>query len=119
MTSLTHNTRASRLVYRVRHVPAYIREKHGPEGLSTLLSGALGDIEPHEVHVRSLVASASAYDEDQVATVTFKKTPELLGDKKGQWSIKPARFPLGHSLLIDTHFRGLTALSGLHGATCE
>ncbi|KEY73755.1 hypothetical protein S7711_10189 [Stachybotrys chartarum IBT 7711] len=92
-------------VYRLRKLPTCIS---GPREAARLLGEALA-IDPELIVVCSLAKTADGWEtvSSSVATVQLKTLPQRLREQShcDEWELA------SHKLILDTHFRGLTALN--------
>lgn len=96
-------------VYRLRRCPAHLDRYNATK----LLSEALGDVEPADIHIQSLVMDLDpwARPPTKVGTLMFHKVPKLIEDEKEENEWKVPVVALEKPLLLDTHFLGMTPLN--------
>ena len=100
----------SDLTYRLRGCPATADEvalRHG-------LAEAFGDITAADIHIRSLATALNPWGQPptKTATLQFAKLPLNIDPTKSEWKIEG--HDLNGTLLLDTHFLGLTPLNEIH-----
>ncbi|KAI0601118.1 hypothetical protein F4775DRAFT_607246 [Biscogniauxia sp. FL1348] len=95
-----------KLTYRLRGCPSHLDK----EGVSQLLSRALGNIVASDVNIYSLATTLNPFERPptKVATLMFKTVPDLINtqERQNEWtfSIDGVKDPL----ILDTHFLGWT-----------
>ncbi len=96
-------------VYRVRCLPVYA-DRHDT---ADLLSKGLEGVSSSQIIVYSVATSVSPWEEQasRTATVSFRKAPKNLHDDHGASEWRIAVEGLRHRLILDTHFKGMTALN--------
>lgn len=96
------------LVYRLRGLPSYIESQaQAAEILSWALEQQVSEI---CVHSLATIEVSSWTGKTRTATVMFEKMPQVVLNSPNQdeWTIAHPR--LQDSLLLDSHFRGMTPL---------
>lgn len=96
------------LTYRLRRLPAYLKRS----AVADYLVRSIEDIGPREnIVVRSLASNLVQWERPptKVATLMFKKTPELFNNDGTEWTV-PVEGQ-NRSLIFDTHFLDFTPLS--------
>lgn len=96
-----------RRTFRLRQIPTDLDRLD----VAKLLQNAL-EIESSDVKIHSLAQNVNVWAPSQTATLMLSATPKLeqmLPKGDDEWSIPVAN--LKHDLILDTHFRGLTALN--------
>jgi hypothetical protein len=75
------------------------------------LARSFGDIDSRDVRIRSLATALNPSSETKTATLTFAKLPSAVRSqlKRGEWKLEYDG--LGDSLILDSHFLGLTPLN--------
>lgn len=99
-----------RRTFRVRQIPAYIKEGDLPK----LLKGLTGYVGPtDQIEVFSLASSVDVYESPpaKVATVKFEYTPAAFLADSDEWIFHREKTFLPYNVIIDTHFRGFTVLN--------
>jgi hypothetical protein len=98
---------SSALTYRLRGCPATADEVALREGLAR----AFDDVAPDDIHIRSLALDLLGTPPTKIATLQFEKMPSIIETQatKGEWKIEGHN--LSGTLLLDTHFLGLTPLN--------
>ena len=98
----------SALTYRLRGCPATADEAALRGGLAQ----ALGDVRPEDIYIQSLATAIGSWERSptKTATLRFAKLPSVVGiQTTKEWKIE------GHglhgTLILDTHFLGLTPLN--------
>ena len=98
----------SRIVFRLRGLPNGIQTL---DAAANFISGTLGDTPADSIRVFSLATTLSLHERppSKVATVMFSTAPTIvaLGYAKNEWAIPPGE----GSLILDTHFHGMTPLN--------
>lgn len=96
-------------VFRLRRIPEHIDRL----GAVDLLSKALGDVRPEDIRISSLANAANPWEQPptRTATLTFLTAPALVlsPNHKEKWTLPVPG--LKASLLLDSHFFGLTPLN--------
>lgn len=103
-----------RRTFRLRQIPTGLDRLN----VAKLLQNAL-EIGASDVKIHSLAQSVNVWAPSQTATLMLSATPKLeqMLSKGDEWSIPVAN--LQHDLILDTHFRGLTALNEPKNHTTE
>jgi len=77
------------------------------------LARAFSNISPDDIHVQSLTTSLSPWETPptKTATLTFAKLPSAIQTQigQGEWTVEGPG--LHDTLILDTHFFGLTPLN--------
>lgn len=103
-----------RRTFRLRQIPTELDRLD----VAQLLQNALG-IEASDVKICSLAPSVNVWAPSQTTTLMLSATPKLeqMFLKGDEWTIKVTN--LKPNLILDTHFRGLTALNDPKNHTTE
>ena len=99
-------SRADR-VYRVRQLPSHLKDSSRTAAFLASIAPRLGAAD--NIRVFSL---AQENPTSKTATVTFKTLPSIFDNDGQQWTLQ-AEDVAERNIIIDTHFRGFTALSDL------
>ena len=95
--------------FRLRGCAASVDEA----ALCDALGRAFGDVSSDDIHIRSLATDFGPRETPptKTATLTFAKLPSAIEAQieQGQWEIKDPG--LNGTLILDTHFIGLTPLN--------
>lgn len=106
----------TRTVFRLRKLPSRICS---PNEVAGLLSAAL-HLSAHQVIVYSLAKTLDKWEEQpsRVATLQLKAVPICLQNAMDddEWAITLEGYPLWDVLILDTHFKGMTALNDVDPA---
>jgi len=106
-------------VFRVRRLPNHVKTY---AEAADLVSRRLGLSTPTDIHVASLATTLDYWETppSKIATLQFKVTPSSLGRpvRPGEWEVSLGGDNAG-SLIIDTHFLGLTPLNNVDEALHE
>lgn len=95
-------------VYRVRNIPGQVDS----DSARALIAESLEGLGVEHVVVWSLASTKITIPGEKlprkVATVTFKNTPAIVNEQaeKSEWRTRPPQ-----SLILDSHFRGITPLN--------
>ncbi|KAI1354798.1 hypothetical protein F5Y01DRAFT_239570 [Xylaria sp. FL0043] len=107
-----HDNKFRKTVFRMRQLPYSFGTL---DSVARLVSTSLGDIAAGDVCVFSLATSLGFANSSQskVATIMFATIPSLVRDNPdaNQWEIAIRDPILGHHLLLDTHFEGMTVMN--------
>jgi len=96
------------LTYRLRGCPAAAGEAALRDGLAR----ALGDVTPNDIHIQSLATALDPWKRPptKTATLRFARAPSVIDSQtKTEWKMEG--HGLDGTLLLDTHFLGLTPLN--------
>ena len=102
--------------YRVQGIPAAYSKDDSKRLVLSALGRDADDPEPI-IHSLGVDPSSSTSGGFQIATVTFKRDPDIFGDDKSQWVLPTTMPPHSidrastSSITIDTHFLGFTPLN--------
>ncbi|CAG9984807.1 unnamed protein product [Clonostachys byssicola] len=93
-------------VYRLRYVPRYADRLDAAK----ILVGCIPGLQLEEIQISSLALAVDSQS-SKTATVMFKSTPHILDREpsQNQWDFTVAGLP--RSIVLDTHFYGLTPLN--------
>ena len=101
--------------FRLRGCPVTTNER----ALCDQLSQAFADITPNDIRIQSLATTLDRLETPptKTATLSFAKLPSVVEKqlKKGEWKIT-SHGPEG-SLILDTHFLGMTPLNDVEAQT--
>ncbi|KAJ2992379.1 hypothetical protein NUW58_g2188 [Xylaria curta] len=101
----------TKLTFRLRRCPADANVK----ACAALLGLAFDDLDPEDIHIRSLAFSLDPWERPptKTATLMFRKIPALLLKKASRCEWELAVESLEEPLILDTHFLGLTPLNDI------
>ncbi|KAI0438618.1 hypothetical protein F4803DRAFT_534503 [Xylaria telfairii] len=101
-------------VFRLRGLPHSVKT---PDDVASLVSKSLGDIPARDVRVFSVTTNLGFGDNSlsKVATLMFATIPSVVRGKNNtkEWEICIQTPKPGHSLVLDTHFEGMTPMNDM------
>ena len=94
-----------RQVYRVRQLPLRLENRGDTAPFLASIAPVLGTVD--NIRVFSL---AQEKVDTKTATIAFKSTPSIFDNDEQQWTLQ-VEVVCGRNIIVDTHFRGFTALN--------